>query len=261
MMNTEWLNVRLVRIFGIVALGAVAACAATPTDEPVQDQSASLASPGDETYIGDEGPGFGAPADDITKHPGFSIKPYEKVVADAPAKVQLNFTWKGQETGYWCGPGSTRIALTTVLAADKVPTQTQLATALGTTKDGTVRANVIPVLNSYINPATPYADYPVDTVPTDDQRALLKATIIARLAAGEPVIANVLSGWRPPGYPTGTIGHFVAVVGYDTTNDTVMIADPAGLGAPSPRWVNVPSSYWISLQNFGTWVGGRGIAG
>ena len=70
-----------------------------------------------------------------------------------------------------------------------------------------------------------------------------------------------LSGWRPPGYPTGTIGHFVAIVGYDTTADKVLIADPAGAGAPSPRWINVPMSYWITMHDLGTWVGARGYTG
>jgi hypothetical protein len=74
------------------------------------------------------------------------------------------------------------------------------------------------------------------------------------------MVANVLSGWRPPGYPNGKIGHFVAVMGYDQGGDSVLIADPAGDGAAGPRWVNVPQSYWISTQDLGTWVGGRGYS-
>jgi hypothetical protein len=71
----------------------------------------------------------------------------------------------------------------------------------------------------------------------------------------------VLSGWRPQGYPAGTIGHFVAVVGYDNHGDKIMIADPAAAGSAGPNWADVPKTYWISFQNFGTWVGGRGYSG
>jgi hypothetical protein len=255
----KWLNVRTAALgVGLTALVFAAGCSSQTAEEPVTDSSNALAATS-EDYNGDQGGRTDFVEVDPTKVTGFSIA--SKEVADAPAKVVLNFVWKGQETGYWCGPGSSRIAISTQLPAANLPTQTELATFMGTTTDGTIRANLVDALNHWINPATQYQSIPLDTKPTDDQRALLKATLISRLSAGYPVVANVLSGWRPPGYPSGTIGHFVAVVGYDTTNDTVMIADPAGEGAPSPRWVNVPRSYWISLQNLGTWIGGRGFAG
>jgi hypothetical protein len=141
------------------------------------------------------------------------------------------------------------------------PSQTDLANFMGTTKEGTVRADEIRALNNYLSPPVPYASIPIDSVPTQDQRDLLKATVVERISSGWPVVANVLSGWRPPGYPSGTIGHFVAVMGYDDSGDTVLIADPAADGAASARWTDVPKTYWITMQNLGTWIGGRGYSG
>jgi hypothetical protein len=78
--------------------------------------------------------------------------------------------------------------------------------------------------------------------------------------AGYPIVANVVSGWRPPGYPGGTIYHYVAVIGYDQSGDRVLIADPAGDGAAGTSWSNVPRTYWISTYDLGTWIGGKGYA-
>jgi hypothetical protein len=251
------------RLFGLVALTLVAACAAD--QDPIDEEGSSLAqaplpdSDGD-NLVGDEGP----TAESREIDPSLDIGALAKLRKDlddaepAPKKV-LELAWKGQETGYWCGPGSTRMAIDTRL--DTLPSQTELANYMGTTTAGTARAEVVKALNKWLNPAEPYVSIPVDMVPTDAQRELLKTKIVARISAGWPVVANVLSGWRPPGYPTGTIGHFVAVVGYDESGEKVMIADPAGAGAAGPRWKNVPKTYWISMHDLGTWVGGRGYTG
>jgi hypothetical protein len=49
------------------------------------------------------------------------------------------------------------------------------------------------------------------------------------------------TGWqRPPGYPNYTIWHYFTVIGYDTNDMTVLIADPAGF-APTP-------TYWLTFN-------------
>jgi hypothetical protein len=222
---------------------------------PSDDTAQSAAALDEQSYVGDQGGASFAPEVDPTRLPGFSAVD----TPNAPRKVVLHYTWFGQETGYWCGPGSVRMAIGTHEAAP--PTQTQLAEFMGTTKEGTVRDDAIRALNNFLHPDEPYASIPMDGRPTQEQRDLLKASVVRRLSSGYPVVVNVLSGWRPPGYPSGTIGHFVAVVGYDDAGDQVLIADPAADGAASSRWVDVPKTYWISMQNLGTWVGGRGYAG
>src|SRR5438093_1431150 len=52
-----------------------------------------------------------------------------------PLKNVLPVRGEGQQTSYWCGPGSTRMALSTRMADP--PTQTTLASFLGTTTAGT----------------------------------------------------------------------------------------------------------------------------
>jgi hypothetical protein len=240
--------------FAVLSAVFVVACGEVgPSDDTAQNAAAL-----EEGFVGDRNGGADASEVDPTKLPGFAIHE-----TPAPAKVVLQFTWKGQETGYWCGPGSVRMAIGTHLADP--PSQTALADFMGTTKEGTVRADAIRALNNYLGSFLPsdelYGSIPVDAHPTQEQRDLLKDSVVRRLASGYPVIANVLSGWRPPGYPSGTIGHFVAVVGYDDNGDKVLIADPAGAGAPGPRWNDVPKSYWITMENLGTWVGGRGYSG
>ncbi len=241
-----------------LALASLFACGAPSDDLELTEQGAAAL---EENYVGDHGPGWDKPEKDPTKDPDFSIKELteDPIILEAPERVVLDFTWQGQPNGFWCGPGSTRMALTTRLR--EIPTQAVLATALGTTTDGTARADVIRVLNQYLTPYTRYESVPMDGRPTDAQRALLKYNLIRRLSSGMPFVANVLSGWRPPGYPTGTIGHFVAVMGYEQRGEKVLIADPAAEGSAGPRWENVPRTYWISLQNLGTWIGARGYTG
>jgi hypothetical protein len=241
--------------FAATAWFLVACGSGDTTSDPSSEGSSALE--GADTYVGDQS--GATPKQDPTRARNFSRTAVQATIAAAPAKAVLNFNWYGQETGYWCGPGSTRMALSTHMTTP--PSQTDLANFMGTTKEGTVRADEIRALNNWLAPPTPYASIAMDTVPTQDQRDLLKATVVSRIASGWPVVVNVLSGWRPPGYPSGTIGHFVAVMGYDNQGDKVLIADPAADGAASARWVDVPKTYWIAMHDLGTWVGGRGYSG
>jgi len=174
-----------------------------------------------------------------------------------PAKKVLDVIWQGQQTGYWCGPGSTRMALTTRMGG-AAPTQQTLATYLGTTTDGTDDISLVRgALNHYLSIDFYEAKYLPDP-PSQAERDLLKNDIVYDISRGYPIVANVVSGWRPPGYPGGTIYHYVAVVGYDQSGELVLIADPAGDGAGGASWTSVPRTYWISVEDLGTWIGGKG---
>lgn len=251
---SDW--ARTFRPAAIASIAFVLACGDATLAEETTELGASAL---EIELVGDRGPGWDAPEEDPTRASTFLLRADDPVIANAPDRVVLNFTWVGQSTGYWCGPGASRIALSTHMADP--PSQPALAEFLGTTTDGTARADMIRALNRWLAPPDPYVSIPVDPRPTEAQRGLLKETLIRRLSSGWPVVANVLSGWRPPGYPSGTIGHFVVVMGYEQKGERVFIADPAAEGSAGPRWENVPRTYWISLQNLGTWVGARGYSG
>jgi hypothetical protein len=178
-----------------------------------------------------------------------------------PSKAVLSFTWKGQETGYWCGPGSTRMALSTRLSGSALPSQSTLAGYLGTTTAGTDHIGLVAnALNHFLS-TTRYKRADIHDPPTTAQRAKLKDDIVALVGTGWPLVANVVSGWRPPGYPAGTIYHYVAIVGFDDGGDKVLIADPAGAGAGGSGWKAVPQTYWVALGDLAVWIGGKGYTG
>jgi hypothetical protein len=169
----------------------------------------------------------------------------------------LAIAWQRQETGYWCGPASTRIALSAWLPAP--PTQTELARVLRTTTNGTDHIGlVVDALNQAL-PAARYVVRSISNEPMPQQREQLKRDLASRIGRGFAIVANVISGWRPPGYPDGAIYHYVAVVGYDATGDKALVADPAsGLSA---RWSMVPRTYWVSTGDLALWIGGKGYSG
>lgn len=179
-----------------------------------------------------------------------------RTVHSAAAKT-LSITWQGQQTYYYCGPAATRMALSARMSP---PSQNTLAASLGTTTNGTDDiSNVVGTLNHFLN-TTWYERKPVSDPPTQAQRDLLKQDLLYDIDRGWAIVANVVSGWRPPGYPSGTIYHYVAVIGYANDGDSAVIADPAGAGAGGSGWVNVPKTYTISTYDLGTWIGLKAYA-
>jgi hypothetical protein len=177
----------------------------------------------------------------------------------ATGGITLAFTWYGQETTYWAGPAATRIALST--RTQSLPSQTTLAGFLGTTTSGTDNVGLVKnALNHYLS-TTWFQVKSMSDPPSQAERDLLQRDVLLNLNNGYPLVANVVSGsFRPPGYPAGDIFHFVAIIGYDEAGQRVLIADPGAEGAAGPGWQSVPRTYWISLTDLGTWIGGKGYA-
>ena len=253
-------------VFTALTVSLLAACAAddaVETPPPVADgaQGPGTAIPDDRA---DDRDGRPAPAAPAAPAPSGSQEtpaaPPEAEKPAAPVKVVLDVKWYGQETYYWCGPGSTRIALSARLP--NPPSQTALAQLMGTTTNGTDHIGLVAnALNKHFGGGG-YKSRPMNDPPTPAQRDLLKKDLLARIGDGYPIVANVISGWRPPGYPGGTIYHYVAVVGFDEGGDKVLIADPAAEGkGGGASWNAVPRTYWISLTDLGTWIGGKGYTG
>ena len=162
-------------------------------------------------------------------------------VADAaPVSVRsqhvLSVDYQVQETGYWCGPAATRIALS---ARGVSVSQADLAAQLGTTTNGTDWiGQVTGVLDNYVG-WYETKEMPNDP-PTQAQKDLLWSDIVQDVNSGYAIVANIVAppGNQPPGYPPDqTIYHYFTVIGYDDSNMTVYIADPASFSGNQFYWL------------------------
>ncbi|NBE55769.1 C39 family peptidase [Streptomyces boluensis] len=165
----------------------------------------------------------------------------------------LEIDYQVQETGWWCGPAATRIALS---ARTAPPSQATLAAELGTTEGGTDHiSQVTGVLNSRIGTGWYETKEMPNDPPTPEQRDLLWRDIVLDIDSNYPIVANIVAppGNQPPGYPPGeTIYHYFTVIGYDDAQRTVLIADPASFGGNQ--------IYWLSFDQLATLIPPKGYA-
>ncbi|WP_170837805.1 C39 family peptidase [Streptomyces sp. TP-A0874] len=150
----------------------------------------------------------------------------------------LAIEYQVQETGYWCGPAATRIALSARIAP---PSQAVLAEQLGTHTGGTDHiSQVTGVLNANLGTGWYETKEMPNDPPTQAQKDLLWNDIILDIDNNYPLVTNIVAppGNQPPGYPPNeTIYHYFTVIGYDTDNRTVQIADPASFGGNQIYWL------------------------
>ena len=147
----------------------------------------------------------------------------------------LNVDYQVQETGYWCGPAATRIALS---ARGIYVSQADMAAQLGTTTNGTDWiGQVTGVLDNYVG-WYETKEMPNDP-PTQGQKDLLWNDIVLDINNGYAIVANIVApaNNHPPGYPDYTIYHYFTVIGYDDANMTVLIADPASFQGNQIYWL------------------------
>ncbi|GAB3835458.1 C39 family peptidase [Kribbella italica] len=164
--------------------------------------------------------------------------------------LQVDFQY--QETGYWCGPAATRIALSARIAA---PSQQQLANELPTTTNGTDWiGQVTRVLNNHLGTGWYETKEMPNDPPTQGQRDLLWNDIVLDIDNNYPIVANIVApaSNHPPGYPNYTIYHYFTVIGYDSADMTVLIADPAGF-APT-------ATYWLTFNQLATLIPPKGYS-
>ncbi|SDY40765.1 Peptidase_C39 like family protein [Amycolatopsis xylanica] len=175
-----------------------------------------------------------------------------------PAKVEgvqeaaeLNIQYQVQETGYWCGPAATRIALSA--RTGDLPSQQQLANELPTTTNGTDWiGQVTRVLSGRVG-WYETKEMPNDP-PTQAQRDLLWRDIVLDINNGYAIVANIVAppNNHPPGYPNETIYHYFTVIGYDSSNWSVKIADPANFGGNQ--------LYWLSFDQLASLIPPKGYS-
>ncbi|MCB1287439.1 MAG: C39 family peptidase [Mycobacterium sp.] len=159
---------------------------------------------------------------------------------------------------YWdCGPASCQIVLD---ARGITASEDQLIAEIGTTVNGTDYVGLIErVLDKRIPDARYTSIYIDNDPPTWGQRDTLWQHLTRSIDAGFGVIANWVSppsnrpigikGSATPNY-RGTIYHYVAAMGYDTSPRAVWIADPGF----------APFGYWVSFDNFATLIPPKGYA-
>lgn len=161
----------------------------------------------------------------------------EGVHADGAHSLTVDY--EVQQTDYWCGPAASRIALSARISA---PSQATLASQLGTTVNGTDSiTQVTPVLNSDLGSGWYETKQMPNDPPTQAQTDLLWNDVVLDIDNNYPIVANIVAppGNQPPGYPSGeTIYHYFTVIGYDDSNSTVLIADPADFSGNQIYWLS-----------------------
>jgi peptidase C39-like protein len=181
-----------------------------------------------------------------------SANPSGMVPADVGVQGEhvLSVDYQVQQTGYWCGPAATRIALS---ARGIYRSQSQLAAELGTTTNGTDWiGQVTRVLAGYVG-WYETKEMPNDP-PTQAQRDLLWRDIVLNIDNNYPIVANIVApaNNHPPGYPNYTIYHYFTVIGYNDSNKTVKIADPANFGGHQ--------LYWLTFNQLATLIPPKGYS-
>ncbi|KRV48175.1 hypothetical protein AQ490_26295 [Wenjunlia vitaminophila] len=175
-----------------------------------------------------------------------------EAVHTATARI-LEIDYQVQETGYWCGPAATRIALSARVAP---PSQAVLAAQLGTTEAGTDDiSQVTGVLNANLGTGWYETKRMPDDPPTQAQRDLLWRDVVLDIDNNYPIVANIVAppGNQPPGYPPNeTIYHYFTVIGYDDAQRTVLIADPASFGGYQ--------IYWLTFDQLATLIPPKGYS-
>jgi hypothetical protein len=165
----------------------------------------------------------------------------------------VNHTFYGQINGYYCGPASTQIALS---SWGRSYSQDYLASRLGTTINGT---DSISQVASVLNSLTASSYYQVTWIGGDyasaTQKAALKTALVNDVNQGRALVANVV------GYATSTDGrthsysggHYLAVTGYSQSGTLARISDNAYGSASS-------GEYWMTTDRLADWIAGRGYA-
>lgn len=167
-----------------------------------------------------------------------------------------------QETYYNCGPATVETIVKS--ATGNWYSETELGRKLGTHTGGTDWIGQFPkVLNSLISGADyTYREMPNDPA-TSAQKDMLWNDVRNSIDAGHGVVANIVSppsnrprgirGSKSPAYPnSGTVYHYIAVMGYgyDNTTRGVFIAD-SGFS---------PFLYWLSFDQLATLIPPKGYA-
>ncbi len=172
--------------------------------------------------------------------------------ADAPKSAkELGIRYEAQSTYYYCGPASTRIALS---AQGKQLTQDEVAKQLGTTENGTDSAeDTTRVLNkgtgSDVYKTTAISGRSAKSGDVDQ----LKSNVKSAIDNNRAVVANIAGTASDTDGVSHSYegGHYVSLVGYRDNGEAVKVSDPA-----NPN----QSSYWVDSADMANWIATRGYS-
>lgn len=173
-------------------------------------------------------------------------------LGSAPAWRVLSVDYQIQETGYWCGPAATRVALSARMIP---PSQAALAAQLPTDTNGTDWiGQVTATLNARLGGAHYKTTEMPNDPPTGAQRDRLWNDIVISIDNNYPVVTNIVApaSNHPPGYPNYTIYHYFTVIGYNPDTREVYIADSANFGGNQ--------LYWLSFDQLATLIPPKGYS-
>jgi hypothetical protein len=193
--------------------------------------------------------GIAGPAIAAQATPGVQANAVVQADRKPGGERELDVRYEAQPNFYYCGPASTRIALS---ADGKAVSQDELAEKLGTTEAGTDSAiDITRVLNEFTGGKYKTTEIS-DDVASKEQVERLRADVKAAVDAGEPVVANILgSAVDVDGTTHSYPGHYLTVVEYKDDGNTVKIADPAAPDTPE---------YWMDVAELANWIAGRGYS-
>lgn len=195
--------------------------------------------------------------DQDVAHLGQAIGQADPSAALTPTQRVLRYSYQVQQTGYWCGPASTRIALSVRMASP--PSQATLAAQLGTTTAGTNHIGLVTgVLNATLRTTYYESKWMPNDPPTAAQRDLLWRDIVYDIDRSYALVANIVApaSNHPPCYPNYTIYHYVTVVGYKVDsagNRWALVADPANFCGDS-------KPYWLTFDQLATLIPPKGYS-
>lgn len=170
--------------------------------------------------------------------------------------VTLTVTAYTQETNYYCGPATTRQSLNYLAGYAPsyfpIPSQSELATRLGTTTAGTEWYKIRDYLNGFSFPT--FQPHYVEYSPTSSTD--MTDTLYSGLTASHPILpilqVNTSGNTTILGYSTS--GHYMNVSGIKTENGQVkfQVTDPycGRIGLSAKYYVSASNLYTITRNHW-----------
>jgi hypothetical protein len=172
--------------------------------------------------------------------------------ATQPVSKVLAISFQLQENGYYCGPAATRIAAS---AHGVGLSQDDAASRLGTTTSGTDSADdTTRVLNAVVSGASYQTRWINGDSATSAEISRLRTDVVHAITGGYAIVANIVGSASDTAGLTYSYdgGHYISVVGYRDSGQTVKIADPAN--------TNGDGSYWMTASALANWIAHRGYS-
>ena len=186
---------------------------------------------------GDNGILYGA--DDVTIIDGSNWTDEGIVLLDlTQAKRTLNVPVCKQETGYYCGPATVKQTLTCI--NNTAPSQSAIASAIGTTTAGSDLASMVSYINKKIPTDEEKEEYVIVKKPS---KSYIQSMVNNGVTWKHPVICR-LKFSKGGSWKYSTDGHFMNANGYDNYGNKIYVTDPNIQRVDK----NASGSYYVSID-------------